>query len=185
MFQCTCVIFSTGVGIPSITNGGSSCREGSSGRGAGACWAREASNSCITTGRKFLMTSSKGLAPKKENTIFGHVLLILKLKIVIISSPKHLKLFCGLPGIATSLKMRHWRKYHITTIQFKFNLSTTTACIPTRIVNSSIVCRNFLSSRVCCRFLIEGFVSNWWGRLRFFADAIAILAAIPTGPMHE
>ena len=32
----TCVIFSTGVGIPSMTIGGSSCKVGSSGGGLGA-----------------------------------------------------------------------------------------------------------------------------------------------------
>ena len=36
----------------------------------GACWAKAFSNSDITTARKFLMTSSKGLAPKAlENKI--------------------------------------------------------------------------------------------------------------------
>jgi hypothetical protein len=29
--SCACVIFSTGVGMPSITSGGSSCKDGSSG----------------------------------------------------------------------------------------------------------------------------------------------------------
>ena len=44
--------------------------EGSSILIGGACWAKAFSNSDITTARKFLMTSSKGLAPKAlENKI--------------------------------------------------------------------------------------------------------------------
>ena len=49
----TCVILSTGVGMPSMTRGGSSCREGLSGCGTGACCASAASRSCMTTPRQF------------------------------------------------------------------------------------------------------------------------------------
>ena len=42
--------------------------EGSSILIGGACWAKAFSNSDITTARKFLMTSSKGLAPKALET---------------------------------------------------------------------------------------------------------------------
>ena len=58
------VIFSTGVGIPSMTIGGSSYRFGSSTCGVGACWDRAVSSSDIITVLRFLTTSSKGLAPK-------------------------------------------------------------------------------------------------------------------------
>ena len=58
------VIFSTGVGIPSMTNGGISCLVGSSIFIGGACCAKAFSNSDIITARKFLMTSSNGFAPK-------------------------------------------------------------------------------------------------------------------------
>ena len=47
-----------------ITNGGISCLLGSSIFIGGACWAKAFSNSDIITARKFLMTSSKGFAPK-------------------------------------------------------------------------------------------------------------------------
>lgn len=59
-----CVIFSTGVGIPSITSGGSSKRFGSPTGSRGACWAKAFSNSEIMMDRRFLTTSSRGLAPK-------------------------------------------------------------------------------------------------------------------------
>lgn len=61
--SCAWVIFSTGVGMPSIINGGSSNSDGSSWTFGGACWASAESNSSITMFRRFLMTSSSGLAP--------------------------------------------------------------------------------------------------------------------------
>lgn len=70
-----CVIFSTGVGIPSTTNGGNSCNDGSSFRAGGVCNINADSSSCVNRFLQFLSTSSNGLAP---NT---------------------LKLFCVLPGV--------------------------------------------------------------------------------------
>ena len=92
--NCACVIFSTGVGIPSIINGGNSNSDGSSCTFGGACWANAASSSSITIVRKFLITSSSGFAP---NTLY---------------------ILFGLPGVATN----------------------TTACCPTRVAYSNIVC---------------------------------------------
>jgi len=40
----------------------------------------------------------------------------------------------------------------------------------------------YLSKRVCCLFLTEGFVSNTWGRFLFLAVAMAAAAATPMGP---
>ena len=61
--SCAWVIFSTGVGIPSITRGGNSYRVGSVAGAGGACWARAVSSSFMITDRKFFSTSSNGLAP--------------------------------------------------------------------------------------------------------------------------
>ena len=51
----TCVILSTGVGMPSMFIGGSSCRLGLSGCWGGACWAMAFSSSCMITGRQFFI----------------------------------------------------------------------------------------------------------------------------------
>ena len=40
----------------------------------------------------------------------------------------------------------------------------------------------YLNNLVCCRFLMEGFVSNECGRFLFLLDAIAAAAATPIGP---
>ena len=42
--------------------------------------------------------------------------------------------------------------------------------------------QSHLISLVCCRFLIEGFVSKECGRFRFFPVAMAAAAATPIGP---
>ena len=49
----------------------------------------------------------------------------------------------------------------------------------------SMLTLNFLSSRVCCLFRIDGLVSKECGRFRFLAEAIAAAAAIPTGPNNN
>lgn len=61
--NCACVIFSTGVGMPSMINGGNSNNDGSSWIGGGACCASADSNSSITILFKLRTTSSNGLAP--------------------------------------------------------------------------------------------------------------------------
>lgn len=61
--SCACVIFSTGVGIPSMIKGGSSNNDGSSCTRGGACCANAVSSSSITKLRRFFITSSSGLAP--------------------------------------------------------------------------------------------------------------------------
>lgn len=61
--SCACVIFSTGVGMPSMISGGSSNSDGSSCTGGGACCARADSSSSITRPFRFRSTSSSGLAP--------------------------------------------------------------------------------------------------------------------------
>lgn len=44
--------------------------------------------------------------------------------------------------------------------------------------------RSFLNSLFCCLFLMDGLVSNEWGRFLFFDDTIAAAAATPTGPIN-
>lgn len=61
--NCACVIFSTGVGMPSIISGGNSNNDGSSWTGGGACCANAASNSSITILLRLRTTSSSGFAP--------------------------------------------------------------------------------------------------------------------------
>ena len=41
----------------------------------------------------------------------------------------------------------------------------------------------YLSSRVCCLFLLDGLVSKWCGCFRFLPEAIAAAAATPMGPV--
>lgn len=76
--NCAWVIFSTGVGMPSTTSGGSSCSDGSSFIAGGVCSISADSSSCVSRFLQFRSTSSSGRAP---NT---------------------LKLFCVLPGVKIS-----------------------------------------------------------------------------------
>lgn len=52
----------------------------------------------------------------------------------------------------------------------------------TFIKHSNVLTLNFLSNLFCWRFLMDGLVSNEWGRFLFFADTMAAAAATPTGP---
>ncbi len=46
----------------------------------------------------------------------------------------------------------------------------------------TFVTGSYLNKRVCCRFRMDGLVSNECGRFRFFPVAIAAAAATPIGP---
>lgn len=48
--------------------------------------------------------------------------------------------------------------------------------------NTAQLTFNFRNNRFCCRFRMEGLVSNEWGRFLFLAETMAAAAAIPTGP---